>query len=161
MLSLWVVTERALLMVCSRCRCHHYCSRECQVAAWDEHKCECDLFVRVHNQQSKWSRTPSLTLSSGLMYVWSHVRHSKRRVKMIKKIQPRRFKLYSQPWRKELTRMLTRKIWGFGENKGRIGIAKWGYIYHCTMHGTGYIRCIVVHTYRLITKMTNWDLLDS
>ena len=48
-----VVTERALLMVCSRCRCHHYCSRECQVAAWDEHKHDCDLFDRVHNQQSK------------------------------------------------------------------------------------------------------------
>ena len=48
-----VVTDRALLMVCSRCRCHHYCSRECQVAAWDEHKPDCDLFDRVHNQQSK------------------------------------------------------------------------------------------------------------
>ena len=36
------VKERALLMVCSRCRIAQYCSRECQVADWSRHKGYCD-----------------------------------------------------------------------------------------------------------------------
>ena len=39
------VKERALLMVCSRCRIAQYCSRECQVASWPKHKCDCGLYV--------------------------------------------------------------------------------------------------------------------
>jgi len=39
--------ERSLLMVCSRCRIEYYCSRECQVAASPEHRCECDEYVRA------------------------------------------------------------------------------------------------------------------
>ena len=38
--------ERALLMVCSRCRVDQYCSRTCQVAAWDKHKCNCDMYIK-------------------------------------------------------------------------------------------------------------------
>ena len=37
--------ERALLMVCSRCRMSQYCSRECQVAHWPAHKGYCEDFV--------------------------------------------------------------------------------------------------------------------
>ena len=33
-------TERALLMVCSRCRISQYCSRRCQVEHWPIHKCK-------------------------------------------------------------------------------------------------------------------------
>jgi len=35
--------ERAVLSVCSRCNVDPYCSRECQVAAWPEHKRDCDI----------------------------------------------------------------------------------------------------------------------
>ena len=49
----WVMKERSLLMVCSRCRVAQYCSRECQIAQWPKHKCECDVFVKAQNQQSK------------------------------------------------------------------------------------------------------------
>ena len=34
--------ERVALSVCSRCMIYQYCSRECQVADWHEHKCLCD-----------------------------------------------------------------------------------------------------------------------
>ena len=34
--------ERSKTMCCSRCRCVTYCSRECQVADWREHKPYCD-----------------------------------------------------------------------------------------------------------------------
>ena len=37
--------DRASLMVCSRCRISHYCSRECQVANWPSHQMECDIYV--------------------------------------------------------------------------------------------------------------------
>ena len=47
------VKERELLSVCSRCRIHHYCSRECQVAGWSMHEKFCDGFFRVHKQQTK------------------------------------------------------------------------------------------------------------
>ena len=43
--------ERSLLMVCSRCRVSHYCSRECQIADWPEHKCRCDMHVFAQKQQ--------------------------------------------------------------------------------------------------------------
>ena len=36
--------ERALLMVCSRCRIAQYCSRKCQVADFSGHKRECGIF---------------------------------------------------------------------------------------------------------------------
>ena len=35
--------ERALLMVCSRCRITHYCSRSCQCADWPEHSRDCTV----------------------------------------------------------------------------------------------------------------------
>ena len=41
--------ERRLLMVCSRCMIVQYCSRKCQVAALPEHRGDCDIFVRAHN----------------------------------------------------------------------------------------------------------------
>ena len=44
------VKERRLLMVCSRCGISQYCSRKCQVAAWDEHKCECDRYVKAQQR---------------------------------------------------------------------------------------------------------------
>ena len=47
------VKERAMLMVCSRCRINQYCSMECQVADWSRHKCNCDAFVRAQQQQGK------------------------------------------------------------------------------------------------------------
>jgi len=33
--------KRSLLMVCSRCRCSHYCSRYCQIEDWHVHKFRC------------------------------------------------------------------------------------------------------------------------
>mmetsp|Transcript_12990 Transcript_12990/g.18610 ORF Transcript_12990/g.18610 Transcript_12990/m.18610 type:complete len:281 (+) Transcript_12990:22-864(+) len=36
------MTERSKTMYCSRCRCATYCSRECQIAAWTNHKPRCD-----------------------------------------------------------------------------------------------------------------------
>ena len=43
--------ERSSLMVCSRCRIDHYCSRECQVADWPSHKRECVTCARVQKEQ--------------------------------------------------------------------------------------------------------------
>ena len=48
------VKDDALLMVCSRCGVSQYCSRECQMAHWPSHKCRCDAYIRVQNQQSKY-----------------------------------------------------------------------------------------------------------
>ena len=45
------VKDRALLMVCSRCRLSQYCSRECQVADWPSHKRECVTCARVQKEQ--------------------------------------------------------------------------------------------------------------
>lgn len=39
------MTTRSLTMCCSRCRAANYCSRECQVAAWKEHKDECTFYA--------------------------------------------------------------------------------------------------------------------
>ena len=44
---------RAALSVCSRCMVSQYCSRECQVAAWPEHKCPCDEYSHNFKQQMK------------------------------------------------------------------------------------------------------------
>ena len=54
------VKERALLMVCSRCRFAQYCSRECQIAKWPSHKRNCNTYVvnRV------WGRPILLTKTS-------------------------------------------------------------------------------------------------
>ena len=40
-----VVKERALLMVCRKCRVTQYCSKECQIAHLPAHKCGCDAYV--------------------------------------------------------------------------------------------------------------------
>ncbi len=37
------MTERSKTMYCSRCRNATYCSRECQVSHWPEHKPDCDF----------------------------------------------------------------------------------------------------------------------
>ncbi len=39
--------ERSKTMYCSRCRRVTYCSRECQVAHWPEHKPHCDCNVEI------------------------------------------------------------------------------------------------------------------
>ena len=38
------VMERSSLMVCSKCRVHQYCCKECQVAIWPKHKIICELY---------------------------------------------------------------------------------------------------------------------
>ena len=43
--------ERSSLMVCSRCGVDKYCSKQCQIAAWPEHKGYCDVFVSAHDQR--------------------------------------------------------------------------------------------------------------
>jgi len=50
------VKERSTLSVCSRCMIYQYCSRECQIADWSEHKNneECELYVRAHREQIDW-----------------------------------------------------------------------------------------------------------
>jgi len=40
--------DRVVLFVCSRCMVGQYCSRECQVADWTNHKKSCDDYARVH-----------------------------------------------------------------------------------------------------------------
>ena len=37
--------DRVVLSVCSRCMINQYCSRECQVTGWANHKSECDEYV--------------------------------------------------------------------------------------------------------------------
>ncbi len=39
--------ERSKTMYCSRCRCAVYCSRECQVAHWAQHKTLCDSKAEI------------------------------------------------------------------------------------------------------------------
>lgn len=36
--------ERKTMLNCTRCRNANYCSRECQVADWPEHRIECDIW---------------------------------------------------------------------------------------------------------------------
>ena len=47
------VKERALLMVCSRCRFSQYCSRECQIANWSRHKCDCDNLCKQQHAKKR------------------------------------------------------------------------------------------------------------
>ena len=51
------VKERASFMVCSRCRIHQYCSRECQVKIWPTHQEDCDILVHFHEQHTKCGRS--------------------------------------------------------------------------------------------------------
>ena len=44
------VKDRSMLMICSRCKVEHYCSHECQVAAWPEHKCMCNAYVNANTK---------------------------------------------------------------------------------------------------------------
>ena len=39
--------ERSKTKYCSRCRCITYCSRECQIAHWTEHKPNCDINAAI------------------------------------------------------------------------------------------------------------------
>lgn len=45
--------ERVLLSVCSRCMVDQYCSRECQVADWSEHKKDCDAYVKANSNREE------------------------------------------------------------------------------------------------------------
>ena len=47
------VKERSLLMVCSRCRVYQYCSRDCHIAGFSEHKRVCDGYVCAREQHAK------------------------------------------------------------------------------------------------------------
>jgi len=38
---------------CSRCKLEWYCSRECQVAAWKDHKKLCDVMVAAQAEEAK------------------------------------------------------------------------------------------------------------
>ena len=42
-----VVKERAVMMVCSRCRIDQYCSRECQISDWPRHRVTVTVSVRT------------------------------------------------------------------------------------------------------------------
>ena len=44
------VKERTLLMVCSKCKIAQYCSRECHIADWSRHKCDCDKYFNAQEQ---------------------------------------------------------------------------------------------------------------
>ena len=48
--------KRVSLSVCSRCMIRQFCSRECQVADWQEHKKHCDKYVRAHNNTQQITR---------------------------------------------------------------------------------------------------------
>ena len=41
------ITKRSAMKCCSRCHLANYCSKECQKAAWSDHKAECDAYVRI------------------------------------------------------------------------------------------------------------------
>ena len=45
--------DRVLLSVCSRCMVDQYCSRECQVADWSEHKKDCDAYVKANSNREE------------------------------------------------------------------------------------------------------------
>ena len=44
--------ERVSLSVCSRCMITQFCSRECYVANWPEHKVYCDRYVKTQAQNT-------------------------------------------------------------------------------------------------------------
>ena len=44
------VKDRSTLMVCSRCKVDQYCSGECQVAAWPDHKSDCRDFANANTK---------------------------------------------------------------------------------------------------------------
>ena len=44
--------ERALLMVCSRCRILQYCSKECQIADLPRHRIYCDQSVLANEHHT-------------------------------------------------------------------------------------------------------------
>ena len=46
------VKDRIALPVCSRCMITQYCSRDCQLADWPEHKRGCDMYVNAHAEQT-------------------------------------------------------------------------------------------------------------
>ena len=45
--------ERVSLSICSKCMVMQYCSRECQVANYKEHKEYCDEYARIHKQNKQ------------------------------------------------------------------------------------------------------------
>ena len=45
------VKQRALLMVCSRCRIEQYCSRECQIADLPKHRSYCNLSLLTNTRR--------------------------------------------------------------------------------------------------------------
>ena len=47
------IKERVALSVCSRCMITQYCSRECQVTDWPQHKKACDEIVKIHEEQTQ------------------------------------------------------------------------------------------------------------
>ena len=53
------MTERRLTMCCSRCRGANYCSRECQVAAWRDHRGECDFYADLKSKFEQSSKSIS------------------------------------------------------------------------------------------------------
>ena len=56
--------ERSNTKYCSRCRCVTYCSRECQVADWTEHKPNCDNNVAMIAQfEAKKGREVSVSIA--------------------------------------------------------------------------------------------------
>jgi len=44
--------ERVSLSICTRCMVGQFCSRECQLSNWDNHKGDCDILVCAHEQNS-------------------------------------------------------------------------------------------------------------
>ena len=50
-----VPKERASFMICSRCKVYQYCSKECQVANWPQHRDCCDMNVDAQEQLRKIS----------------------------------------------------------------------------------------------------------
>ena len=44
-----VVKARSLLMVCGRCKIDQYCSSECHVAAWSEHRRQCGDYINAYS----------------------------------------------------------------------------------------------------------------
>jgi len=45
--------DRSTLLVCIRCMIYQYCSRECQAAAWPDHKRRCDEYVEANREEDE------------------------------------------------------------------------------------------------------------